>query len=224
MNAREEILERVRKGSGDHRSVFVPRGYRSVGGKADVNLFMERVSDYHSQIHSVAPEDVSSLVGKCVNQHCVKRILVPAGFSMEWLVDVNACVTMDSTHLSSQDLESMDGAITTCTVAIAETGTIVLTHGPGEGRRALSLIPDYHLVVLNEDQILAGVPDAISALDATQPMTWISGSSATSDIEMSRVEGVHGPRTLEVIIVQSTSRSGSLRDVSRDSQIQEREP
>ena len=118
----------------------------------------------------------------------------------------------------------MDGAITTCTVAIAETGTIVLTHGPGEGRRALSLIPDYHLVVVNEDQILAGVPDAISALDATQPMTWISGSSATSDIEMSRVEGVHGPRTLEVIIVQSTSRSGSLRDVSRDSQIQEREP
>ncbi len=98
--------------------------------------------------------------------------------------------------------------LTTCRVAIAETGTLVLDHGPGMGHRALTLVPDYHCVVVRADQIVAGVPDAVAALDPTRPLTWISGPSATSDIELDRVEGVHGPRTLDVLILGETASPG----------------
>jgi L-lactate dehydrogenase complex protein LldG len=98
-------------------------------------------------------------------------------------------------------LGGLDGVITTCAVAIASTGTIVLDAGTGQGRRALSLIPDYHLVVVKAEQIVNAVPDALPRLNPERPLTWISGPSATSDIELERVEGVHGPRSLEVIIV-----------------------
>jgi L-lactate dehydrogenase complex protein LldG len=98
-------------------------------------------------------------------------------------------------------LDRVSAAVTTCAVAITETGTVVLDHGPGQGPRMLTLVPDYHLVVVRADQIVANVPDAVAALDPLRPMTWISGPSATSDIELDRVEGVHGPRTLDVLIV-----------------------
>jgi L-lactate dehydrogenase complex protein LldG len=130
--------------------------------------------------------------------------MVPEGVAPGWLAHVSASVVSDSPDLSTAQLDQLDGVITTCSVAIAETGTIVLTHGAGQGRRALTLVPDYHLVVVYESQVLSGVPDAIGALDPTLPMTWISGPSATSDIELIRVEGVHGPRTLEVLVVSGT--------------------
>jgi L-lactate dehydrogenase complex protein LldG len=104
----------------------------------------------------------------------------------------------DGPELSVADLDSAGGVVTSCATAVALTGTIVLDHGPGQGRRALSLVPDYHLAIVLVDQIVAGVPDAIAVLDPNRPQTWISGPSATSDIELNRVEGVHGPRRLEV--------------------------
>jgi L-lactate dehydrogenase complex protein LldG len=106
-------------------------------------------------------------------------------------------------QLSVAQLDAVDGVITTCAVAIAETGTLILDGLSGQGRRVLTLIPDYHLCVVFPDQIVADVPQALARLEATRPLTMISGPSATSDIELNRVEGVHGPRTLEVIIVRS---------------------
>jgi len=103
--------------------------------------------------------------------------------------------------LSATELDGFDAAVTAAAVGIAETGTIVLTHGRGEGRRALSLVPDLHVCVVRADQIVADVPDAFPLLDPVRPQTWISGPSATSDIELNRVEGVHGPRTLHVLLV-----------------------
>jgi L-lactate dehydrogenase complex protein LldG len=106
----------------------------------------------------------------------------------------------DDPPLSNAELDGVDGVITTCTLAVAETGTIVLDHGPGQGRRALTLVPDFHLVVIRPDQVVAQVPDAVAQLPDRRTLTLISGPSATSDIELDRVEGVHGPRTLHVII------------------------
>lgn len=105
--------------------------------------------------------------------------------------------------MSVEELDRISAVLTTCSLGIEQTGTIVLDAGPGQGPRVLTLVPDYHLVVVREDQVVAAVPDAVAALDATRPQTWISGPSATSDIELQRVEGVHGPRTLDVLLVAS---------------------
>jgi L-lactate dehydrogenase complex protein LldG len=197
MSARDEILSRIRGALADRPTAPpIPRDYRLAGTlPVDVDVFAERVADYGATVCRVAAGDVASAIATLVGE---RRIVVPAGFPTEWQPP-----NLDAARepLTTADLDHTDGTITTCALAIADTGTVVLDTGPGQGRRALSLVPDYLLVVVRTDQVRAGVPDAIAELDPTRPLTWISGPSATSDIELNRVEGVHGPRTLEVVLV-----------------------
>jgi L-lactate dehydrogenase complex protein LldG len=188
--AREEILQRIRNAKVPAAAPVV-RGYHQTGS-GGIELFAERVADYRAIVHTVSnvPEALNTLAGQ--------RIVAPPGLPEEWLVDG---VTWLREPLSIEELDQADGVLTGCAVAIADTGTIVLDGGEAQGRRALTLLPDYHLCVVRADQIAASVPEALHRLESTRPLTFISGPSATSDIELNRVEGVHGPRTLEVLIV-----------------------
>jgi L-lactate dehydrogenase complex protein LldG len=189
-SAREEILQRIRDAQVPASAPIV-RGYHQKG-PGGIDLFAERVADYRAIVHVVTnvPEALESLKGK--------RIVAPQDVPEEWLIDG---VTWLHEPLTIDELDQADGVLTGCAVAIADTGTIVLDGGEGQGRRALTLLPDYHLCVVRADQIAASVPEALQRLEPTRPLTFISGPSATSDIELYRVEGVHGPRTLEVLIV-----------------------
>ena len=128
--------------------------------------------------------------------------MVPDGLPPQWLAGLAAQASLlhDDPALSPRELDRVSAVITGCAVAIAETGTIVLDHGPAQGRRALTLVPDFHLVVVRADQVAADLAEALERLDPSRPLTFISGPSATSDIELIRVEGVHGPRTLHILI------------------------
>jgi L-lactate dehydrogenase complex protein LldG len=138
-------------------------------------------------------------VGEALEQRGARRIVVPAGLDLTGLPAGTVIVADDG--LSPAALDAVDGVITGAAVAIAETGTIVLDGSLGQGRRAVSLVPDYHLCIVRAEQVVALVPEALARLNPGRPLTWISGPSATSDIELDRVQGVHGPRTLEVILV-----------------------
>ena len=194
MNAREEILAGVRRAlaAADVSPVHVPRGYRSTG-PVDVDLFAERVADYRAVVVRCGEDEVAARIAEALPPRA--RVVVPEG--VPW--DVPGAVPDDG--LTALDLDGLDAVVTTATVGIAATGTIVLSHGPGEGRRALTLVPDLHVCVVRADQVVTDVPDAVALLDPARPTTWISGPSATSDIELNRVEGVHGPRTLHVVLV-----------------------
>jgi L-lactate dehydrogenase complex protein LldG len=195
VSAREEILGRVRSAldGAERGEVQVPRGYRSrPAGQGLVERFVERVEDYRATVVRCATRDVESAVAAALPPGA--RVLVPAG--LPWQVTG----TIDE-GFPPRELDGFDAVVTAATVGIAETGTIVLTHGDGEGRRAISLVPDLHVCVVRADQVVAGVPEAVVLLDPLRPQTWVSGPSATSDIELNRVEGVHGPRTLHVVVV-----------------------
>lgn len=203
MNGRDEILDRIRRAKAT-RDVAVPREYRGAGQTPvddAVALFVERVDDYRATVHRCRNAEAPGAVAGILRAAGRRRIVVPPDFPAHLLADADIERTGDEPALTPQQLDATDGVITTCAVAVAATGTIVLDHGAGQGRRALTLVPDYHLVVVRADQIVAAVPDAVAALDPVQQQTWISGPSATSDIELQRVEGVHGPRTLEVLVV-----------------------
>ena len=198
MSARDEVLGAVRRAlvNAPTEPAHVPRGYRSTPATPDVvALFVERVADYRAVVARCSADEVTDRIADALPEGA--RVLVPEGFSY----DVPGAVPDDG-HTAGQ-LEEFDAVVTGATVGIALTGTIVLDHGPGQGRRALSLVPDMHVCVVREDQIVAGVPEAVAALDPDRPQTWISGPSATSDIELNRVEGVHGPRRLHVLVVSA---------------------
>ena len=191
MTARDEVLERIRR-AGAHRPVTVPREYqRADDTRADLEVLVDRLEDYKAVVHRVSADQV----GQTLVRLAQGRYVVPEGFPSAWLTGVA------DEALTARQLDELDGVVTTCAVAIAETGTIVLDAGPGQGRRALTLVPDHHIVVVRAEQVVQTVPQALTQLDPRRPQTWISGPSATSDIELQRVEGVHGPRRLEVLLV-----------------------
>ncbi len=157
-----------------------------------MDQFVERVADYQAVVTRVGVEGVPDAISSALSG---RTAVVPAG--LQWTIP-NGVV--DSGQ-SAAELDQFDAVVTAAALGIASTGTIVLDHGPGQGRRALTLVPDLHVCVVTVDQIVSGLPETVARLDPTRPTTWISGPSATSDIELNRVEGVHGPRALHVIVV-----------------------
>lgn len=206
MTAREEILARIREAGGaTPATVVVPRNYRTATSpEVDiVDRFAERVADYRAVVHRATSATVASSVAAALAGRGARTVVLPAGLPAEWLAEAGRRVEtlFDDPPLTHAQLDAVDAVLTGCVVAIAETGTIVLDAGAGQGRRALSLLPDRHVCVVRADQIVGDVPEALARLDPLRPLTWISGPSATSDIELNRVEGVHGPRNLDVVIV-----------------------
>lgn len=200
-DARTEVLQRIKRATSDMESTTVARLYRHESGQGSPDLFAERLGEYKSCVHFVESSQIGLMIRDCLELRGAKNVVVSEDVPVEWMLDCSAAIVSDNPPLTRAQLNKIDAVVSACAVAIADTGTIVLSHGVGESRRALSLVPDYHLVVVLEEQIVPNVPAAVEKLSPTTPMTWISGSSATSDIELSRVEGVHGPRTLDVIVV-----------------------
>jgi len=218
--AREEILARIRAAAGpaaasaevDAAYAALPRGYRRAhhdpAGAGIVALFAERAGDYRAVVERVPADDLPAAVARAVAAipqvppDVPRSVLVPDGLPAEWLAGLppGTELVRDDPPLSPRDLDRVSGVITGCGTAIAETGTVILDHGPGQGRRALTLVPDFHLVVIQAGQVEADIAGALARLDPARPHTLISGPSATSDIELIRVEGVHGPRNLHILI------------------------
>ncbi len=212
MTARDEILDRVRRSLRDvpadetPESVPVARDYRRSSTESHAHLIeqlVDRLVDYKATVRRVAPSELPAAIAGACAARGVRRLAVPVDLPDGWLP--GGIEAVPDRGLSHDQLDAVDGVLTACALAVAQTGTIVLDGGAGQGRRALSLLPDYHLCVVRSDQVVGLVPEAVSRLasSSTRPMTWISGPSATSDIELNRVEGVHGPRTLEVLIVET---------------------
>jgi L-lactate dehydrogenase complex protein LldG len=205
VSARDDVLARVRSALGPGIALpEVPRSYRradDIPAEGVVDRFCERVAEYRATVTRVAAADLADTVSEMCRG---RRIAVPAG-GPDVLRGVE--VVVDDPPLSAQALDALDGVLTGCALAIAETGTIVLDGGQRSGRRALTLVPDWHICIVEESAVVAGVPDAVAALAEAavegRPITLVSGPSATSDIELDRVEGVHGPRTLDVVVVSS---------------------
>jgi L-lactate dehydrogenase complex protein LldG len=195
MSARDDILGRVRAALGDAPeppAASVPR--RRPDASVDVvALFCDRVADYRASVERCSSSELDARLRAALPERA--RVVVPPDLGL----DVPGAVP--DAGLSAADLDALDAVVTRARLGIAETGTIVLDHGVGQGRRAITLVPDHHVCVIEAAQVVADVPQAIAALDASRPLTWISGPSATSDIELDRVEGVHGPRRLHVIVV-----------------------
>jgi L-lactate dehydrogenase complex protein LldG len=202
MSVRDDFLQRVREALGDRPApAAVPRDYhRSLDGVDVVELFAERAADYRATVSRVGADGLPDAIAEALRERGARRLVVPPGLPPAWLSAAEVEALTDEPALDLRALDQSDGVISGCAAAIALTGTIVLDGGPAQGRRALTLLPDYHLCVVRTDQIVGTVSEALTRVDAARPQTWISGPSATSDIELNRVEGVHGPRTLRVII------------------------
>jgi L-lactate dehydrogenase complex protein LldG len=202
--AREEILSRVAVPA--HAYGAIARDYRrtgTLGVEERVALFCQRVGEYRAHVERIDEANVGATVDAVRVARGLHTLVVPAGLPRAWRGGGDF---VEDDGLAPRQLDAVDGALTGCTTAIAETGTIVLTSAPAEGRRALTLVPDLHVCVVGESQIVELVPEALARVAAAglerRPITFISGPSATSDIELSRVEGVHGPRTLIVLVVK----------------------
>lgn len=215
---REQMLQRIQtalnKGASTEQASkdqqangVVPRDYRQhdeTPANELIDRFIERVTEYKAHVRRVEEEQLATAIAAALVARGVERLVVPTDWPEAWLP---AAITLlrDAGDLSYEDLDTSHGVLTACALGIAQTGTIVLDHGALQGRRAISLVPDYHLCIVRAAQIVGLMPEAIAQLETAvrsgRPITFISGPSATSDIELNRVEGVHGPRTLEVLVV-----------------------
>ncbi|MEU8921479.1 lactate utilization protein C [Kitasatospora sp. NPDC048545] len=216
MNSRQAILARIRSALTDvpagelPTDVPVPRTYHrshTEPGQDTVALFAERVADYRANVTRTDQAGLPAAIADALTACGARNLALPDGFPVELLPSGDW--QWHPEPLAVPALNALDGAITLAAAGIAVTGTVVLDAGPGQGRRALSLVPDYHLCVIRAEQIADDVPDALARLDPRNPLTFISGPSATSDIELERVEGVHGPRTLHVIVVTEEAPEAS---------------
>ena len=220
--ARDQILARIRAATqaagdpagrdADAEYAALPRRYLRAHHDAAAHdiaaLFAERAADYRAVVERVpgpGPAPLAAAIARVLAARAAAvpgPVLVPDGLPDEWLAGLPAQITLarDVPPLPAAGLDQVAAVITGCAAAVAETGTIILDHGPAQGRRALTLVPDFHLVIVREDQVAADLADAFARLDPARPHTLISGPSATSDIELIRVEGVHGPRNLHVLL------------------------
>ncbi|MGW2022199.1 LutC/YkgG family protein [Streptomyces decoyicus] len=212
MSSRDVVLARVRRALAD-----VPRGegpgglpvardYHQVHGSRtsaqNVDLLAENLADYRAVVHRSDAEGLPRLIGRLLAERGARTVLVPPGLDASWTAGSDVTLVEDRASSTPRELDAVDSVLTGCAVAIAETGTLVLDAGPDQGRRRITLVPDHHLCVVRvPGQVVGSVPEALPRLAPDRPLTWISGPSATSDIELDRVEGVHGPRTLEVILL-----------------------
>jgi L-lactate dehydrogenase complex protein LldG len=216
--AQDDILRRIKVALTDvpvrerPDDVPVAREYRQAGGASPAELierFTDRLVDYKARVARVTEEELGRAIAAACVARGVRRLVVPGDLPAHWAPADIELLRDTGGALSTEQLDARDGVLTGCALGIAQTGTIMLDGGPAQGRRVLTLLPDYHLCVIRADQIVELVPEAIARLapavrEQRRPITLISGPSATSDIELSRVEGVHGPRTLEVLIVVNT--------------------
>ena len=226
MSSKDLILGRIRAALTDDAPVpSIPRAYRRGPAKADLDLLVERLTDYKAVVHRlsheisgisvegsgpqadislsppVASDDELAAIRAAISAILGSgTVVVPPGLPLEWVPD--GVIGLVDDGLSADRIAATDGVVTGAAVAVAETGTIVLDASPDQGRRIISLLPDLHICVLRPEQVVASVQEALERLDPARPLTWISGPSATSDIELNRVEGVHGPRHLHVVVVE----------------------
>ncbi|WP_328718063.1 LUD domain-containing protein [Streptomyces sp. NBC_00247] len=203
--ARDTVLGRVRDALAlaPARPVTVPRDYRTGRTLPDaerLGLLTDRLVDYKAQVHPCTSDRTAEVIAEVLRERGARRIGVPAGLDAEWLAGWEGEVQRDSADIPAPALGELDGVVTASAVSCAETGTIFLDGSGDQGRRALSLVPDLHVCVVDLSTVEVGVPEAVARLVPERPTTLISGPSATSDIELERVEGVHGPRTLVVIV------------------------
>ncbi|MGW3657570.1 LutC/YkgG family protein [Streptomyces sp. NPDC005151] len=203
--ARATVLGRVRDALAlaPTPDTTIPRDYRTGRTLPDderLALFTDRLVDYKAQVHTCTATRTAEVIAEVLDGLGARRIGVPAGLDEQWLGAYDGDVQQDSADIPAPRLDALDAVVTASAVGCAETGTIFLDGSPDQGRRALSLVPDLHVCVVDLSAVEVGVPEAVARLVPERPTTLISGPSATSDIELERVEGVHGPRTLVVVI------------------------
>ncbi|MFE2282987.1 lactate utilization protein C [Streptomyces sp. NPDC059443] len=211
MSGKDRILARIRRavpqpGPGSAPEPEISRDYLLVHGTRtpaeNVDLLAANLTEYRAKVHRVDEDGLAVLLARLLAERGARSVLVPPELPPYWLSAADPTRIHDRAASTARELEGVDSVVTGCALAIAETGTIVLDGGPDQGRRRITLIPDHHICVVRvPDQVVDSVPRALPLLDPTRPLTWISGPSATSDIELDRVEGVHGPRTLEVVLL-----------------------
>ncbi|MFG2292734.1 lactate utilization protein C [Streptomyces sp. NPDC048603] len=228
MSSKDVILGRIRRATGSdrdgggtaepaYREAYrdIPRDYltvhadRTPAQRAD--LLAANLTEYRARVHRTDGEGIAPLLAHLLAERGANTVLVPPALPPHWLSAADAVRIHDRAAQTTAELDAVDSVVTGCALAIAETGTIVLDAGPDQGRRRITLIPDHHICVVRvPGQVVDSVPQALVLLDPARPLTWISGPSATSDIELDRVEGVHGPRTLDVVLLADSADSADL--------------